>query len=68
MRGNIVVNPPNQVYAIGDTPPNFLGDIANYEHINILILIMFYNDDFGIVNGDNLGARQNKVRSFLKEC
>lgn len=65
MSGNFNFDQPNQIYDVGTTPPQFDGSIANYQHIDILNLIVFYNDDFGIVNSDNLGARQNKVLSFL---
>jgi hypothetical protein len=53
--------------AIGTTPPNFNPNLPNYHHIDILNLIIFYNDDFGIVPGDSLGTRIDKFHAFIAE-
>lgn len=65
VRGAHVVRLPIVVPTIGQTPPNFSGDFVTYQHAYILDLIVFYNDDFHIVNGDGLPDRQRKVRAFL---
>jgi hypothetical protein len=56
---------PNQVPAIGSTPPAFNRHIANYQHGDIVKMIVFYNDDFGILVGDLVGTRVDKFRYFL---
>ena len=63
---NIAIVAPNQASIVRTVPgPEiFHGKIANYQHQNILNLILFYNDNFGILN-DNISTRQNKVHSFL---
>lgn len=54
-------NPPQ----IGSTPPNFNPSLERLQHIDILKLIFFYNEDFGIVQGDVVEDRINKFRAFL---
>ncbi|KAF8485944.1 hypothetical protein DFH94DRAFT_622288 [Russula ochroleuca] len=56
---------PEEVPNIGDTPPDFNPNPISYRHSDILQLIIFYNDDFGIVYGDNLYMRISKFRQFL---
>jgi hypothetical protein len=38
-----------------------------YQHGDILSLIIFYNENFGIVPNDSLEARVEKFRKFLTE-
>ncbi|KAK0477310.1 hypothetical protein IW261DRAFT_1285824, partial [Armillaria novae-zelandiae] len=50
--------------SIGSTP-NFDGRIAKYSNEDILKMIIFYNDKFGIVRNDNLPERIDKFHLFL---
>jgi len=59
--------PNPQPQAVGTTPPNFNPDLPNYRHIDILNMVIFYNDNFGVVGGDSLGTRIDKFRAFLAE-
>jgi hypothetical protein len=65
VNADFTVYQPNQMYDIGTTPPNFFDDIGNYQDIDLINLIVFYNDDFGITNADELSDRKNKLRAFL---
>jgi hypothetical protein len=56
---------PQEVPAVGTTPPGFDADVSAYRHINVLSMIIFYNDDFGILQADPLSARLDKFRRFL---
>jgi hypothetical protein len=53
--------------AIGSVPLNFNGHPSGYTHAEILNIIIFYNDDFGIVERDNIGTRTAKLRAWLTE-
>jgi hypothetical protein len=61
------IGAPSQVPGIETTPPNFNPNLSTYQHIDILNLIIFYNEDFGIVPNDSLGARIQKFHRFLTE-
>ena len=52
---------------IGTVPPWFNSNIDSYQHIDILRLVVFYNDDFGINVGDQLFERKHNVRIWLTE-
>jgi hypothetical protein len=67
VRGPTAVNAPGQVHAIGTTPPAFDGVIENCREVDILNLIVFYNDNFGILQGDSIAVRQRKFRRVLTE-
>ena len=56
---------PNQVPVIGSTPPRFDGNITDYQHADIVRMIIFYNDTFTILVGDPVGTRVDKFRFFL---
>jgi hypothetical protein len=56
---------PNAV--IGDVPQGWDGHIAAFQHIHILRLVIFYNDDFGIVMNDKIPSRREKLRTWLLE-
>ena len=56
---------PEELPNIGAVPVPFNGVIATYQHLDILMLIIFYNDSFGILQPDNLGIRIDKFRAFL---
>jgi len=49
---------------VGAVPPWHFNS-NNYTHAAILRLVIFYNDDFGIVAGDLLDVRKEKLRSFF---
>ena len=59
---------PEAVLNVGDIPPAFNANIFEYRHQDILRLIIFYNDDFGIVPGDGIPLRIQKFRHFLLEA
>jgi len=52
---------------VGTVPPQFNPDVDAYQHIDILHLVVFYNDDFGILLGDQLPERKRKIRNWLME-
>jgi len=59
--------PLAQIPLLGDIPPNFNHNLPSYNHNDILRLIIFYNDDFGMVQGDTLPSRIDSFRRFLSE-
>ena len=60
--------PPNSdASLIGETPPDFEPNHFGYSHLDILRLIVFYNDTFGIVPEDDLAGRKHKFFVFLSE-
>jgi len=58
---------PVQIPLLGDIPPNFNHNLTSYNHGDILRLIIFYNDDFGIVQADTIPSRIDSFRRFLSE-
>lgn len=46
--------PPAQEPIVGTLPPNFSNNYSAYQRADILSLIIFYNEDFGIVEGDTV--------------
>jgi hypothetical protein len=52
---------------IGSTPPNFNPKVEHYQHIDILEMVVFYNESFGITAGDTLSNRIMKFKRFLTE-
>ncbi|KAK0183797.1 hypothetical protein F5146DRAFT_1146989 [Armillaria mellea] len=53
---------------VGSIPPEFKGRIGKYSDMDILEMIIFYNNLFGIARSDVLSERINKFRSFLSDC
>jgi hypothetical protein len=53
--------------AVGDVPNPWNSFLESYRLLDIFKLVIFYNDDFGIVAGDPLHARIFKVRIWLLE-
>lgn len=53
--------------AVGDIPNPWNPNIDAYQHLDILQLVIFYNDDFGIIAGDPVATRRYKVRTWLVE-
>ncbi|KIL59936.1 hypothetical protein M378DRAFT_199975 [Amanita muscaria Koide BX008] len=52
---------PAQPLALGSTPPHFNPNLPTYNHDTIYQLIIFYNDDFGILPGDTLSSRVENI-------
>ena len=50
---------------VGDVPDQWDSDIGAYTHAQVLKLVVFYNDDFGINEGDLLTVKRNKLRNWL---
>jgi hypothetical protein len=53
--------------AVGTIPPNFNSNVDNYTNLDILKLIIFYNDDFDIAVDDALHERKVKIRNSFAE-
>ena len=53
--------------ALGSSPPNFNASIDSYGHLDILKLVVFYNDAFGIVQTDPVYERKMKIRNSFSE-
>lgn len=51
--------------AIGVVPDDWNPLIDVYQDVDILKLIIYYNDGIGIVVGDSLDVRKQKVRNWL---
>jgi hypothetical protein len=52
--------------AIGNVCQEWDGDIGNLNTRLILKLIIFYNDDFGIIMADSVPRRIDKILRWLK--
>ncbi|ESK83661.1 kid repeat protein [Moniliophthora roreri MCA 2997] len=50
---------------VGDVHPLNPRNVGSLTHVDIINLIIFYNEDFGIVPGDDLESRREKVRAWL---
>ena len=50
---------------IGSIPPLFDPGIDNYHHLEFLKLILFYNEDLGIVAGSGVSDRRRAIRNWL---
>ena len=57
--------PPAQVPRVGTTPPNFNTNYVGYQRSDIITLIIFYNEDFGILPGDTVQDCVAKFHLFL---
>ncbi|TDL25152.1 hypothetical protein BD410DRAFT_784980 [Rickenella mellea] len=57
--------PQNQIAVVGTTPAFFHNGFSTYTRVDIIKLIVFYNDDFGIVLNENVGQCVNKLHIFL---
>jgi hypothetical protein len=51
---------------LGQPPPFYDANLDGYQHEDILRLIEFYNDNFGIIAGDGLPARTAKLREWMR--
>ena len=64
---NVVVPPaPAQPAAIGALPDIF-PNLDTCNHVEILDLIIFYNQDFGIQVGDTVRQRAERIKCFISE-
>jgi hypothetical protein len=54
-------------HPIGSVPNPFNATLEFYTHADILQMVVFYNDNFGIDPGDGLPERLIKFRQFLTE-
>jgi hypothetical protein len=52
---------------IGSPPPDFNPYLDDYSHYNILEMVCYYNESFGIIPADNHRSRVLKFRRFLTE-
>lgn len=50
---------------IGSIPPLPDPSIDNYQHLEFLKLILFYNEDLGIVAGNGVPDRRKAMRKWL---
>ena len=57
--------PPAQVAVIGTVPTNFNPVLTMYQRLDFVKLIIFYNEDFGILANDNLAASIEKFQHWL---
>ena len=68
MPGVGLVDMPPVVNANVNAVPNpFNANINSLSDAEILRLIMFYNDSFGIVAGDDTGERRKKFELWLTQ-
>ena len=59
------LNNPDTPAAVGSTPDNFRADTMACTMKEIHEMVVFYNDSFGIVGGDDLAVRRLKFVRFL---
>ena len=65
LQANAVAGNPAPPAALGQVPPFYDEDIDAYRHGDVLRLVEFYNDGFGIVLGDGLPTRKQKFRTWM---
>jgi hypothetical protein len=53
------------VPAVGVVRNNFNGNPSSYTHQEILNMVIFYNEDFNILPGDDVATRRNKFREWI---
>jgi len=59
-----LVQPPVEP-VIGTAPPGYSNDFRHYNRSHIIRLIIFYNEDFGIVKGDTVDECIRKLQAFF---
>ncbi|TDL18289.1 hypothetical protein BD410DRAFT_842909 [Rickenella mellea] len=57
--------PQDGVAAVGEVPAVFNGNPSSYTHWELIHMIIFYNELFHIVAGDDVATRRNKFREWL---
>lgn len=57
--------PPEQEPQVGTVPADFHTNLHGYTMANIIRLIIFYNDSFGIVHENNIETCVDKIQAFL---
>ena len=50
---------------VGTTPENFNPNITQYDDDQVLLLIAFYSDNFGIRPEDDLRTRRKRLLQFF---
>lgn len=65
LQANAAAGIPPPAAALGQPPSFYNPTLDNYRHEDILLLIEFYNVDFGIVVGDALSTRKEKFRAWM---
>ncbi|KAF8274531.1 hypothetical protein EI94DRAFT_1561825 [Lactarius quietus] len=60
-----VLQVPNPIPQVGSMPQFFNANYNNYTRADIVRLVIFYNDSFGIVHGDTLAQCISKFDRFL---
>ena len=58
-----IVNPAHNPVAVGAAHPNF--DPTSMTSNDVYKLIVWYNQDYGILPADSLGARRDKIMHWL---
>jgi hypothetical protein len=51
--------------AIGDVPDPWNENIVSYHQLDVLSLVIFYNDNFGIAPGDAVSVMKTKLIAWL---
>lgn len=65
LQANAAAGNPAPPAALGQAPPFYNDNIDAYHHGDVLRLVEFYNDGFGIVVGDGLPTRKQKFRTWM---
>lgn len=68
LAGHIIVAGDVEHVAVGDPVPGCPGTFSEMNgltHQQLSALSAAYNDDFGVVTGDNLSTRREKFRNFV---
>ncbi|KIM73965.1 hypothetical protein PILCRDRAFT_92801 [Piloderma croceum F 1598] len=55
----------NAIAGMGQVPPFYNVDIDAYQHRDLLRLIKFYNNNFGIILSDSLPTRKQKFHLWM---
>ena len=55
----------NPLPQVGDVYQPFAGSFGNYSHSDILGLVSYYNFTFGIILGDSLQTRKDKLDRYF---
>jgi hypothetical protein len=56
---------PEQDPQLGTVPPNFRALFPSSTEADIISLIIFYNNNFGIVQGETVQTSLQKIGAFL---
>jgi hypothetical protein len=64
---NVEMPAPVASAPIGAVPPLFNPNPSTYTHLDIINMVIFYNDNFGILAAYDCVTRQDLVRRWLTE-